>query len=76
MSKLNYYKDANSEKILRANIKSSVENKLSKETLVIVDNLNYIKGFRYEHYCQARNAQTTLCVLWCDIDQKICKQWC
>ena len=63
MSKLNYYKDANSEKILRANIKSSVENKLSKETLVIVDNLNYIKGFRYEIFCLARTAKTNHCVV-------------
>ena len=30
--------------------------------------MNYIKGFRYELYCLARNAQTTLCVVFCDTD--------
>ena len=38
--------------------------------------MNYIKGFRYELYCLVRNAQTTLCLCFCDTDieqaRKIC----
>jgi len=27
---------------------------LTKDTIVIVDGLNYIKGYRYQMYCAAR----------------------
>ena len=40
--------------------------------------MNYIKGFRYELYCLVRNAQTTLCLVFCDTEketaQKICEE--
>ena len=32
--------------------------------------MNYFKSVRYELYCLARNAQTTLCLVWCDMDRE------
>jgi protein KTI12 len=58
LNKEEYYKDSAHEKILRASIKSNVEKFLDPSRIVIVDAQNYIKGYRYELYCLARNAQT------------------
>lgn len=54
------------EKMLRAALKSEVEKSISSEQIVILDSLNYIKGYRYELYCLVRNSKTTLCVVFCD----------
>lgn len=40
-----------------------MERHLSKETVVILDSLNYIKGYRYELYCIARALRTPNCVV-------------
>lgn len=52
------------EKAARGVIKSAVNHKLNKDNYVIVDSLNYIKGYRYELYCIARSMRTTHCVCW------------
>ena len=56
LSKAEYYKDSQSEKILRASLKSNVEKLIDPKRVVILDSMNYIKGYRYELYCLARNA--------------------
>ncbi|XP_067936391.1 protein KTI12 homolog [Watersipora subatra] len=61
------YGSSRNEKNLRAFLKSETQKHLNKDTLVIVDSLNYIKGFRYELHCITKAAQTPHCVLWCDI---------
>ena len=38
--------------------------------------MNYIKGYRYELYCIARNAMTTLCMVWCDTKKEKARGWC
>ncbi len=76
LNKAEYYKDPQSEKILRASLKSNVEKFIDQQRVTIVDSLNYIKGYRYELYCLARNAQTNIVTVFCDTDiemaQKIC----
>ncbi len=76
LSKAEYLKDPQSEKILRASIKSNVEKFMDQQRVVIVDSLNYIKGYRYELYCLARNALTNTVTVFIDTDiemaQKIC----
>ena len=62
---------AQQEKILRASLKSNVEKYVNSQRVVIIDSLNYFKSFRYELYCLARNAQTTLCLVYCDTDREI-----
>ena len=51
------------EKQTRGIIKSAVDRALAKDTVVIVDSLNYIKGYRYELYCLARATETPHCVI-------------
>lgn len=70
-NKAEYYKDAQSEKILRGSLKSNVEKFIDQQRVVIIDSLNYIKGYRYELYCLARNAQTNIVVVFCDTDPEI-----
>ncbi|XP_012877726.1 PREDICTED: protein KTI12 homolog [Dipodomys ordii] len=59
------YGDSAREKALRAALRASVERRLSRHDVVILDSLNYIKGFRYELYCLARTARTPLCLIYC-----------
>ncbi|XP_046548186.1 protein KTI12 homolog [Haliotis rubra] len=40
---------------------------LNKEDVVILDSLNYIKGFRYELFCVTKACHTPHCVIFCDI---------
>ncbi|XP_074661671.1 protein KTI12 homolog [Tubulanus polymorphus] len=69
------YIDSLKEKETRATLKSEVQRKISKEDVVILDSLNYIKGFRYELFCVTKSAQTPQCVIFCDISEELCKQW-
>lgn len=59
------YGDSAREKELRGALRAAVERHLSRHDVVILDSLNYIKGFRYELYCLARAARTTLCLVYC-----------
>jgi protein KTI12 len=54
ISKRTGYADSFQEKISRGVLKSAVNTKLDKKSYVILDSLNYIKGYRYELYCIAR----------------------
>ena len=54
------------EKMLRGALKSEVEKHITQDRIVIIDSLNYIKGYRYELYCLVRNSRTTLSVVLCD----------
>ncbi|XP_006879739.1 PREDICTED: protein KTI12 homolog [Elephantulus edwardii] len=59
------YGDSTREKALRGALRAAVERRLSRQDVVILDSLNYIKGFRYELYCLARAARTPLCLVYC-----------
>jgi len=58
------YATSTSEKATRGAIKSRTDHHLTAETYVVVDSLNYIKGFRYELHCSARTFRTPQCVVW------------
>lgn len=65
LSKTLSYSTSNHEKDLRGALKSAMEHALIRPNrVVILDALNYIKGYRYEIYCTARTARTPHCVLW------------
>lgn len=36
---------------------------LGRDTIVVADGLNYIKGYRYQLYCEAKGVRTTNCVV-------------
>lgn len=43
--------------------------------IVIVDSLNYIKGFRYELYCISKHVKSTHCILQCSASVEEIKEW-
>jgi protein KTI12 len=67
--------DAAREKLLRQNLKSAVDHVLNSETYVVLDSLNYIKGYRYELYCIARSQRTPHCVVLVECNFEITKSW-
>jgi protein KTI12 len=71
LNKAEYLSDPQKEKILRASLKSSVEKFIDSQRVVILDSLNYIKGYRYELFSLARAAKTTICLVWCDTDTEM-----
>jgi protein KTI12 len=50
--------DSLAEKPGRGNLFTNVTRALGPDRIVICDSLNYIKGFRYQMYCAAREAQS------------------
>lgn len=42
---------------------SAVKRALGKDRIVIADGLNYIKGYRYQLYCEAKAVGTPSCVV-------------
>ncbi|CZT08378.1 related to KTI12 (TOT4) protein [Rhynchosporium agropyri] len=52
-----------SEKDARATIYAAVKRVLSDKDIVILDGANYIKGWRYQLYCEAKAVRTTHCVV-------------
>lgn len=54
---------------------SAVERAISPEDLVIADAMNYIKGYRYQLYCVAKNASTQHCVLFCETNADTIREW-
>jgi len=62
-------KDAAAEKITRGELKSKVDHALNRDTVVVLDSLNYIKGFRYQLYCMARAETTQNCVVRGSLEQ-------
>ena len=64
------------QRLLQAADSSSGSNKSdSRSTLVILDGLNYVSGFRYELYCLSRAVQQTHCVVLCDVDINTTLEW-
>ncbi|KAK4456028.1 chromatin associated protein KTI12 [Podospora aff. communis PSN243] len=59
-----------SEKDARASLYGAVKRVLSPRDIVILDGLNYIKGWRYQLFCEAKNASTPSAVLQvgCSVD--------
>lgn len=60
-----------SEKDARAALYGAVKRVLSDKDFVILDGLNYIKGWRYQLHCEAKAVRTPNCILRvaCPVDQ-------
>jgi protein KTI12 len=52
-----------------------VDHALNADTFVILDSLNYIKGYRYELYCLARSQRTPHCVVHIDCSYDVSLTW-
>ena len=57
------YREARTEKDARATEYSAVKRLIGRDAIVIADGLNYIKGFRYQLYCESKAAHTPSCVV-------------
>ncbi|XP_028814204.1 protein KTI12 homolog [Denticeps clupeoides] len=64
-AKNSVYADSQSEKNLRGAQKAEVERRVNKDDIVILDSMNYIKGYRYELFCLIKHAQTPHCLVYC-----------
>jgi len=61
--------EAKSEKGARGTFFSAVQRLLSKNDIVIADGMNYIKGFRYQLFCEAKAQSTPHCVVCSSVFQ-------
>lgn len=57
------YRESVTEKSSRGAQMSAVKRDLSRTSFVILDSLSYIKGFRYQLFCEAKGVVTPHCVI-------------
>ncbi|KIM31273.1 hypothetical protein M408DRAFT_327533 [Serendipita vermifera MAFF 305830] len=69
------YNDGRAEKPQRGALFTALQRNLTKSTIVIVDGLNYIKGFRYQMYCVAREANVRVATVFVAAPSEMCKEW-
>lgn len=69
------YSNARDEKLSRAAFSSAVKRALDQDTIVIADGMNYIKGFRYQLYCEAKAVRTTNCVVQVGTPEAKCREF-
>jgi len=75
------YLNSHNEKKTRAALKACFDHatqqqqQKAKSTLVILDSLNYIKGYRYELHCISKAAGEQHCVIWVMNDPETAKCW-
>ncbi|KRT86620.1 hypothetical protein AMK59_2795 [Oryctes borbonicus] len=62
------YQDSSKEKHIRGILKSEVLRLLRSDNVIILDALNYIKGYRYELYCGSKANRSTQCTLLTQIN--------
>ncbi|KAH8653514.1 chromatin associated protein KTI12 [Xylariales sp. PMI_506] len=63
-----------SEKDARASIYGAVKRVLSDKDIVILDGLNYIKGWRYQLHCESKAVRTPNCILQIGIAKEKAKE--
>uniref|UniRef100_A0A8C5MA92 Protein KTI12 homolog n=1 Tax=Leptobrachium leishanense TaxID=445787 RepID=A0A8C5MA92_9ANUR len=67
------YADSRKEKEVRGPLRAAVERQLNKEDIVILDSLNYIKGYRYELFCLIKHVQTPHCLCLMQDYSRLCQ---
>ena len=68
------YATARPEKDARAAFSSAIKRVLGRDAIVIADGMNYIKGFRYQLYCEAKAVQTPSCVVHVGTPANKCRE--
>lgn len=69
----NVYATARAEKDARATFSSAIKRFLTRDAIVVADGMNYIKGFRYQLYCEAKAVQTPHCILHVGTQAEQCR---
>lgn len=67
--------DSPSEKPARAALFTAATRSLNPSTITILDSANYIKGFRYQLYCAAREAGVRVATVHPVAPPNKCKGW-
>ncbi|KAI1904488.1 hypothetical protein AGOR_G00006150 [Albula goreensis] len=75
IDKNSVYADSQKEKNLRGSLRAEVERMVNKDDIVILDSLNYIKGYRYELFCLIKHAQTPHCLVYCVTSAEVSSTW-
>ncbi|MCJ1272299.1 hypothetical protein MMC21_000085 [Puttea exsequens] len=68
------YREAKTEKDARATEYSAVKRALGRDSIVVADGLNYIKGFRYQLYCEAKAVKSLSCVVHVGTPAEKCRE--
>jgi protein KTI12 len=55
--------ESKTEKTARAALFTAVQRAIAPNAIVIVDGMNYIKGWRYQLYCAARELKLRVCTV-------------
>ncbi|KAF7970384.1 hypothetical protein HWV62_24245 [Athelia sp. TMB] len=71
----NAYDDSKSEKPARGALLTATQRQMGQGTILIVDALNYIKGFRYQMYCAAREHKLRVCTVYVVATKDLCRSW-
>ncbi|KAH8107968.1 chromatin associated protein KTI12 [Cristinia sonorae] len=69
------YSNSRSEKPARGALFTAMQRQMGQDTILIVDALNYIKGFRYQMYCAARELKLRVCTVYVVATQELCREW-
>jgi protein KTI12 len=69
------YNSASAEKNARAAEFSAIKRGVSRDNVVIADCPNYIKGYRYQLFCEAKATGTRSCVVHVAALEEDCRQW-
>ncbi|XP_031657553.1 protein KTI12 homolog isoform X2 [Oncorhynchus kisutch] len=69
------YADSQNEKNVRGSLRAEAERRINKEDIVILDSLNYIKGYRYELFCLIKHTQTPHCLVYCLTSAEVSSTW-
>jgi len=75
LDRVKTYSSIAEEKKARSMLMSSVERLLNKDTIVIADAMNYIKGFRYQLYCVAKSLRTPHCIVHAALPINQAREW-
>ncbi|XP_064422144.1 protein KTI12 homolog isoform X2 [Latimeria chalumnae] len=75
LDKNSVFADPQKEKNLRGALRAEVERRINKEDVVVLDSLNYIKGYRYELFCLIKHAQTPHCLIHCLTAAEVSSLW-
>jgi tRNA uridine 5-carbamoylmethylation protein Kti12 len=62
-STVHIFLDPRTEKLARAALFTAMQRQMNQSTILIVDAPNYIKGFRYQMYCAAREVKLRVCTV-------------
>ncbi|XP_024235264.1 protein KTI12 homolog isoform X2 [Oncorhynchus tshawytscha] len=68
-------RDSQNEKNVRGSLRAEAERRINKEDIVILDSLNYIKGYRYELFCLIKHTQTPHCLVYCLTSAEVSSTW-